>query len=148
MEKLESVQRKPTKTISGVAPLSVMLPPRRCDHGACLYCPTLNAPQSYTPLSPGVLRAKASEYDPFKQVEKRLESFRLMGHSTDKIELIIMGGTFLSYPENFQFEFVKRCYDALNNFEAENLAEAKKFSLFVEKVFSPILKSIKCRRHK
>jgi len=128
MEKLESVQRKPTKTISGVAPLSVMLPPRRCDHGACLYCPTLNAPQSYTPLSPGVLRAKASEYDPFKQVEKRLESFRLMGHSTDKIELIIMGGTFLSYPENFQFEFVKRCYDALNNFEAENLAEAKKFN--------------------
>ena len=106
--------RKPTKTISGVAPLAVMLPPRKCDHGACLYCPSLNAPQSYTPESPAVIRARECEYDPSRQVKARLKAFKAMGHPTDKIELIIMGGTFLSYPEKFQFQFVKKCYQALN----------------------------------
>ena len=122
----DSKQLKPTKTISGVAPLPVMLPPRRCEHGACTYCPTLDAPQSYTPLSPGVLRAKESEYDPYRQVSSRLNSLKKMNHPTDKIELIIMGGTFLSYPEDFQSQFVKGCYDALNEEVSNNLEEAKK----------------------
>jgi len=120
--------RKPTKTISGVAPVSVMMPPRRCEHGACLYCPTLNAPQSYTPESPAVLRARKAEYDPYRQVKMRIETLEGMGHPTDKIELILMGGTFLSYPEDFQFEFVKRCYDALNGVDSKTLAEAKKIN--------------------
>lgn len=119
-------QRKPTKTISGVAPLAVMLPPRKCDHGACLYCPTLNAPQSYTPESPAVLRARDCEYDSVKQVKTRLKAFKIMGHPTDKIELIIMGGTFLSYPEKFQFDFIKGCYDALNGKKSRTLESAKK----------------------
>ena len=93
--------KKPTKTISGVAPLAVMLPPKACAHGACLYCPSLNAPQSYTPESPAVLRARACEYDPVKQVKARLKAFKAMGHPTDKIELIIMGGTFLSFAKDF-----------------------------------------------
>jgi len=118
--------RKPTKTISGVAPLAVMLPPRKCDHGACLYCPSLNAPQSYTPLSPAVLRAKECDYDPAKQVKQRLKQFKAMHHPTDKIELIIMGGTFLSYPEKFQFQFVKKCYDAINGKTSRTLEAAKK----------------------
>ena len=62
--------KKPTKTISGVAPVAVMIPPRACEHGACVFCPTLNAPQSYTPESPAVLRAKSVEYDPYKQTKK------------------------------------------------------------------------------
>ena len=121
-------KRKPTRTISGVAPLAVMLPPRKCDHGACLYCPSLNAPQSYTPESPAVLRAKQCQYDPFKQVQTRLKALQEMGHPTDKIELIIMGGTFLSYPEKFQFKFVKDCYDALNNRKSKTLEQAKKIN--------------------
>ncbi len=131
---LNSVQRKPTKTISGVAPLAVMLPPRKCDHGTCLYCPSYGtpsppttdyllpttdcyagAPQSYTPESPAVLRARQCNYDPVKQIKARLKAFKAMGHPTDKIELIIMGGTFLSYPEKFQFDFIKKCYQALNS---------------------------------
>ncbi|MCH7851058.1 MAG: tRNA uridine(34) 5-carboxymethylaminomethyl modification radical SAM/GNAT enzyme Elp3 [Nanoarchaeota archaeon] len=119
---------KPTKTISGVAPLPVMLPPRRCEHGSCTYCPNLDAPQSYTPLSPGVLRAKESEYDPYRQVESRLNSLKKMNHPTDKIELIIMGGTFMSYPENFQFSFVKGCYDAMNGKISKDIEEAKKIN--------------------
>jgi len=120
--------RKPTKTISGVAPLAVMLPPRKCPHGACLYCPSLNAPQSYTPESPAVLRAKQCEYDPAKQVKTRLKQFQAMGHPTEKIELIVMGGTFLAYPEDFQFDFIKKCYDALNNKKSKSLDEAKKIN--------------------
>jgi len=121
-------KKKPTRTISGVAPLAVMLPPRACPHGACLYCPTLNAPQSYTPESPAVLRAKGCEYDPVKQVKTRLETLRVMNHPIDKIELIIMGGTFLAYPEKFQFDFIRKCYDALNGKKSKNLEDAKKIN--------------------
>jgi len=118
--------KKPTKTISGVAPVAIVIPPRKCDHGACLYCPSLNAPQSYTPESPAVLRAKSVEYDPERQVNTRIKMLEDMGHPTDKVELILMGGTFLSFPRKFQFEFVKKCYDALNGEESETLEEAKK----------------------
>jgi elongator complex protein 3 len=120
--------RKPTKTISGITPVAVMLPPRKCDHGACVYCPSFNVPQSYTPKSPVVLRAKELNYDSFKQVKSRLEAFRVMNHPTDKIELIIMGGTFLQYPKKFQFDFIKGCYDALNNKKSKNLGEAQKIN--------------------
>jgi len=120
-------QRKPTRTISGVAPVSVMVPPKRCPHGVCLYCPTFDtASQSYTPESPAVIRAISLKYDPKKQVESRLKSFKAMGHPTDKIELIIMGGTFMGFPRQFQLDFVKNCYDALNGFDSKTLGEAKK----------------------
>jgi elongator complex protein 3 len=118
--------RKPTKTLSGVSPIAVMIPPRKCRHGTCLYCPSLDAPQSYTPQSPAVLRAAQLKYDPFEQVKSRLNAFKAMNHPVDKIELIIMGGTFLSFPEGFQYDFVKRCYDALNSKKSKNLSEAKK----------------------
>lgn len=121
-------KRKPTKTISGVAPVAVMLPPRPCPHGACLYCPSLNAPQSYTPESPAVLRAKSCDYDAKKQIATRIKTLESMGHPMDKIELIIMGGTFLSYPRDFQFKFVKDCYDAMNKKKSKNLEEAKKIN--------------------
>jgi len=136
--------RKPTKTLSGVAPLAVMLPPRKCNHGTCLYCPTFHsssrntetpkhrntdfvgAPQSYTPESPAVLRAIECNYDPIKQINARLKAFDYMRHPTEKIELIIMGGTFLHYPREFQFDYIKKCYDALNSQKSKTLAEAKK----------------------
>jgi elongator complex protein 3 len=120
--------KKPTRTISGVTPLAVMLPPRKCKHGTCVYCPSLNAPQSYTPDSPAVRRASQLKYCPYEQVKSRLESFKYMNHPIDKIELIIMGGTFLSYPLDFQYSFVKSCYDALNNKKSKNLEDAKKLN--------------------
>jgi len=118
--------RKPTKTISGITPVAVMLPPRKCKHGTCIYCPSLNVPQSYTPKSPVVLRARGLGYDSYKQVVSRLKAFEAMNHPTEKIELIIMGGTFLEYPEKFQYEFIKGLYDGLNGRISKNLAEAKK----------------------
>lgn len=120
--------RKPTKTISGITPVAVMLPPRKCKHGCCVYCPNLNVPQSYTPKSPVVLRASDVKYDSFKQVKGRLEAFKVMNHPTDKVELIIMGGTFLQYPKKFQYEFVKGCYDALNGKVSKDLESAQKLN--------------------
>ncbi len=120
--------RKPTKTISGITPVAVMLPPRKCRHGECLYCPSLNVPQSYTPKSPVVMRASEVGYDTYEQVKARIRAFKIMNHPTEKIELIIMGGTFLEYPKNFQHNFIKNCYDALNEKKSKTLEQAQKLN--------------------
>jgi elongator complex protein 3 len=120
--------KKPTRTISGVAPLAVMLPPRPCPHGYCTFCPALKSPQSYTPESPVVLRAATVNFSAYKQVVQRIAVLEEMGHVTDKIELIIMGGTFLSYPLKFQYDFILQCYNALNGKISVNLEATKKFN--------------------
>jgi elongator complex protein 3 len=120
--------RKPTKTLSGVTPIAVMCKPKKCKHGTCLYCPSLNVPQSYTPKSPPVLRASLLKYDSYKQVISRLSAFKAMNHPIDKIELIVMGGNFLEYPTSYQYNFIKKCYDALNNKFSKNLGQAKKLN--------------------
>ncbi|MEM4134268.1 MAG: tRNA uridine(34) 5-carboxymethylaminomethyl modification radical SAM/GNAT enzyme Elp3 [Candidatus Micrarchaeia archaeon] len=119
---------KPTRTMSGVTPIAVVTEPRPCPHGTCVYCPTLGVPQSYTPLSPAIMRAKELNYDPYKQVLARMKSFEVMGHPTEKIELIVMGGTFTAYPVDYQYWFIKRCFDAMNGIEARDLEEAKKIN--------------------
>jgi elongator complex protein 3 len=120
--------RKFARTISGVTPLAVMTRPTSCP-GKCLYCPTYpDAPQSYTPESPAVRRARSCGYDARQQVEVRLGMFAEMGHPTDKIELIIMGGTFLAQPIDYQYRFIKECYDGLNGVTSATLEEAKKFN--------------------
>lgn len=121
--------KKVIRTISGITPLAVMLKPYPCPHGKCIYCPSqTNVPESYTKTSPVVLRAVDCDWDPFRQVKARLKIFSLMGHITDKIELIIMGGTFSGYPEDYQEEFIKGCFDGLNNYVSKNLEEAKKMN--------------------
>jgi elongator complex protein 3 len=120
--------RKFARTISGVTPLAVMTRPASCP-GKCLYCPTYkDAPQSYTPESPAVLRAKSSDFDAGRQVKVRIRMFEDMGHPTDKIELIIMGGTFLAQSIDYQYQFVKDLYDALNGVESVSLEDAKKIN--------------------
>lgn len=121
-------QRKPTKTISGVTPVAVVIKPRKCPHGTCLYCPSLDVPQSYTPKSPAIIRAAKLKYDPYKQVLVRLKAFKAMKHPTDKIELIVMGGTFLAYPLAYQYKFIKHCFDALNGKKSKDLEQAKKIN--------------------
>jgi len=120
--------RKFARTISGVTPLAVMTMPMSCP-GQCLYCPTYSdAPQSYTPESPAVLRAVKCDYDARQQVELRLRIFTDMGHPTDKIELIIMGGTFLAQPVDYQYRFIKDCYDGLNGIASATLEESRKIN--------------------
>lgn len=120
--------RKFARTISGVTPVAVMTLPMQCP-GKCIYCPTYSdMPQSYTPESPAVLRAIKCEYDAGRQVELRLKIFSGMGHPTDKVELIIMGGTFLAYPVDYQYRFIKDCFDALNGVVSAGLKEAQRLN--------------------
>jgi elongator complex protein 3 len=120
--------KKFTRTISGVTPVAVMTQPMKCP-GQCIYCPTyLATPQSYTPESPAVLRAKECGFDAKRQVKIRLKALSGMGHPTDKVELIVMGGTFLAYPKDYQYQFIKDCFDALNSEESATLAEAKRLN--------------------
>ena len=121
--------RKPSKTLAGVTPLTVVVGPRKCDHGTCVYCPGgEKVPQSYTDKSPAVMRGMMLDYDPFEQVRVRLKAFSVMNHPTDKIELIILGGTFLQYPESYRENFIKKCYDAMNGCDSKNLEEAKEIN--------------------
>ncbi len=120
--------KKSTRTISGVTPVAVMTLPLKCP-GQCIYCPTYSAiPQSYTPGSPAALRAKQCDYDAKQQIKLRLNVLAAMGHPTDKIEMIVMGGTFLAYPQDYQYQFIKDCYDALNGEESVTLEEAKQLN--------------------
>lgn len=125
----ENIVKKPVRTISGVTPLTVVLKPRKCDHGTCIYCPGGDyVPQSYTNKSPAIMRALALQFDPYAQVKNRLYVLNKMGHPTDKIELIILGGTFLQYPKEYEYEFIKRCYDALNDQVSPDLKTAKEIN--------------------
>jgi elongator complex protein 3 len=124
--------RKISRTISGVTPVAVMGKPIGCP-GECVYCPTFpDAPKSYTSESPAVLRAKVCNYDPRRQVEERLRILLDMGHPADKVELIVMGGTFLAYPEGYQYQFIKDCYDALNGSESPSLEATKQVNEFAD----------------
>ncbi len=105
--------------------MAVMTEPLQCP-GQCVYCPTYRAtPKSYTPESPAVLRAIRCDYDAGKQVRSRLKALTEMGHPTDKVELIVMGGTFLAFPEDYQYRFIKECLDGLNGQDSADLEEAK-----------------------
>ena len=122
------LMKKVSRTISGVTPVAVMAKPFPCP-GECVYCPSApEAPKSYTMESPAVLRARKCDFDAGKQVNIRLKTLADMGHAMDKIELIIMGGTFLAYPHEYQHQLIKDCYDALNGVPSASLEEAKKLN--------------------
>ncbi len=122
------LRNKPSRTLSGVAPVAVMTSPCDCPHGKCMYCPggvAKNTPQSYTGHEPAALRGGMYQYDPFLQTKSRLAQLRAIGHSTDKVDLIIMGGTFTSRPDDYQNWFVKRCFDAMNSKDSPDLESAQ-----------------------
>ena len=111
------LKKKPTRTISGVAVVAVMCPPHQCPHGRCLYCPeSKKAPPSYTGEEPAALRARMFNFHPYRQVYNRLLQLKNIGHPLDKVELIIMGGTFPSQFLCFQEWFVTNCLRAMVDF--------------------------------
>ena len=111
----EGIVKKPVRSKAGVTVLTIVLKPRKCNHGACLYCPGGDdVPQSYTNKSPAIMRALALNYDVEKQVEARMKVLKEMNHPLDKIEVIILGGTFMQYDVEYQEYVIKTCYDVLN----------------------------------
>jgi elongator complex protein 3 len=113
----QRIRLKPTRTQSGVATVTVLMKPYPCP-GKCIYCPDVNnMPKSYIPSEPGAQRALAHQFDPYDQTKYRIQALKNVGHNTDKIELIILGGTFSVYPKNYQIWFIKRCFDAMNSFD-------------------------------
>lgn len=146
-------QKRRIRTLSGISPISVLLPPGPCS-SQCVYCPSERAdkegktlfqkdtekkygkqdvpkkyqkphvlvmPKSYISSEPGAMRALLAGFDPFLQIGRRLNSLEKTGHSADKNELIIQGGTFSDLPRNFSTRFVAKCYQAFNIHKNKNL---------------------------
>jgi elongator complex protein 3 len=107
---------KKSRTRSGVAVIAVLTKPYPCP-GKCLYCPSeKEMPKSYLKNEPAVMRAISVKFSPYRQVQKRLRALELNGHKTDKIELIVMGGTFSYFPKKYQTWFITECFRAANDY--------------------------------
>ncbi|MBD3260935.1 MAG: tRNA uridine(34) 5-carboxymethylaminomethyl modification radical SAM/GNAT enzyme Elp3 [Candidatus Altiarchaeales archaeon] len=130
------LQKKPTRTLSGVTVVAAMTSPSKCPHGRCLFCPggpDEHVPQSYTGKEPAARRAIEYGFDPYLQVTFRLKQLDEIGHPTDKVELIIMGGTLTARSIDYQDWFVKQCLRALNDFsENKKTIEQQGSKYFIE----------------
>jgi elongator complex protein 3 len=123
------------RTQSGVAIVAVLTKPYPCP-GNCLYCPTeKNMPKSYLSNEPAVMRAIASQFDPYRQVQNRLRSLELNGHDTDKIELIVMGGTFSFLPKAYQLKFISECFQACNEYKGKVKSQKSKVKITEKNLF-------------
>ena len=122
---------KPIKTASGVLVITVMAKPYDCPHGRCIYCPggkELNIPLSYTGKEPVTRLAQKFDYNPKNQIISKLEQEYSRGHNISKIELVIVGGTFPFMSQDYQRNFMKECFEALNGVESSSLKEAQKLN--------------------
>lgn len=112
---LGRIRMKPVRTLSGVTTVTVLTKPYPCP-GKCIFCPDdVRMPKSYLPDEPGAMRALDHNFDPYDQVRSRINALRIVGHPTDKIELLILGGTWSAYRKDYQEWFIKRCFDAMNH---------------------------------
>jgi len=129
---LPILRRKIVRTISGVTIVAVMTKPWPCPQkNPCAYCPggpPYGVPQSYTGHEPAAMRGLQSDFDPHKQVRNRIEQLKAIGHTVDKVELVIMGGTFPSMPLDYQEHFVKQCLAAIAEKKTRSLEKAKKIA--------------------
>ena len=127
---LPILRRKNIRTISGVTIVAVMTKPTPCPKTEpCAYCPggpSVGSPQSYTGFEPAAMRGIQNRYNPYRQVRNRINQLQSIGHKVDKVELVIMGGTFPATPKQYQTRFVQRCLDAITQQKSMSLTEAKK----------------------
>lgn len=135
---LPKLRAKPVRTASGIAVVAVMCKPHRCPHIAytgniCVYCPGgpdsdfEYSTQSYTGYEPTSMRAIRARYDPYEQARGRVEQLRGLGHSIDKVEYIIMGGTFMSLDKEYRESFIASLHNALSGHTTQDVDEAVEF---------------------
>ena len=133
------LKAKPVRTASGIAVVAVMCKPHRCPHismtgNICVYCPGgpdsdfEYSTQSYTGYEPTSMRAIRARYNPYLQTKHRVDQLKQLGHNVDKVEFIVMGGTFMSLPEDYKDYFIRNLHDALSGHSSNNVAEAVKYS--------------------
>lgn len=133
------LKAKPIRTASGIAVVAVMCKPHRCPHisftgNICVYCPGgpdsdfEYSTQSYTGYEPTSMRAIRARYDPYLQTRHRVEQLKQLGHSVDKVEFIVMGGTFMALPEEYRDYFIRNLHDALSGHTSNNVTEAVRYS--------------------
>lgn len=144
---IQKIQMKPIRTQSGVTTVTVLTKPFPCP-GKCIFCPNdIRMPKSYLADEPGAQRASRNRFDPYLQTYRRLKALKEIGHNTQKIELIVLGGTWSYYPENYQIWFIKRCFEAINDFgdEIDKTTEielqTKEYKLNVEDLDSTKIKN-------
>ncbi|KPJ14539.1 putative elongator complex protein 3 [Papilio machaon] len=136
---LPKLKAKPIRTASGIAVVAVMCKPHRCPHinftgNICVYCPGgpdsdfEYSTQSYTGYEPTSMRAIRARYNPYLQTRHRVEQLKQLGHSVDKVEFIVMGGTFMSLPEDYRDYFIRNLHDALSGHTSSSVSEAVKYS--------------------
>ena len=119
---LDRIRMKPVRTSSGVAPVTVLTAPAGCP-GECIFCPDdWRMPKSYIFDEPGAQRAERDGFDPFKQTLGRIDAFESIGHDASKVELLILGGTWSAYSQDYREWFVRRCFDAMNAYGNPNYA--------------------------
>lgn len=122
---MQRIRMKPGRTLSGVTTVTVLTKPHSCP-GECIFCPNeVGMPKSYLSDEPGAMRAAHHLFDPYDQTAARINALEAIGHPTDKIELLILGGTWSAYGAEYQDWFVQRCLDAMNGFNSDSLAEAQ-----------------------
>ena len=123
------LRRKTTRIISGVTVVATMTKPYPCPQPEpCAYCPggpAQGSPQSYTGHEPAAMRGTQNNFDPYEQVQSRVKQLTAIGHKVDKVELIIMGGTFPATPTEYQTWFIQRLLDSITGKNSANLEEAK-----------------------
>ena len=112
------LRKRAIRSLSGIVPIQVLTKPFPCP-SRCIFCPNdPEMPKSYIKSEPGAMRAFLNQFDPLKQVYNRLYSLQQTGHKTDKIEMIVLGGTWDFYPRDYKIDFIKQLYDACNTFWA------------------------------
>ncbi len=125
---VRSIRMKPIRTLSGVAPVTVLTRPGPCP-GECIFCPTEECmPKSYLSGEPGAQRAWQHGFDPHSQTLARMEALRTNGHPVDKVELLVLGGSWTAYPREYQDRFLRRCLEAMNGDGAESLEDAQRMN--------------------
>jgi len=121
---LAKIRMKPTRTLSGVTTVTVLTRYHPCT-GECIFCPEEEKmPKSYLSEEPGAKRGLQFSFDPYAQVQGRIQALKAIGHTTDKIELLILGGSFSAYPRDYQIWFVRRCFDAMNGVNPDDSPDA------------------------
>jgi ELP3 family radical SAM enzyme/protein acetyltransferase len=112
------LKKRAVRTLSGVSVITVLTKPFVCP-GKCVYCPTeVGMPKSYLSNEPAAARAKMNLFDPFRQVTMRIQALENNGHAVDKLEILVLGGTWSVYPTHYQDEFIRDCFYAANIFRS------------------------------